>query len=129
MESKKAQGLPLNVIIIAIIALLTLTLIVLFATGSIGTLFERTSTFAEITESDIAAAQTKCSTDCIRAQGSRDLEAFKNSAYCGRTVPLDLNADGNITSEELLNCWMDPIFEDCTVEINEVTYNGKDNCL
>lgn len=92
--SKRGQGLPLNTIILAILALLVLVFVVLFATGAFGTLFGQTQDVAEATETSIVATQTKCSQWCLQAQSSGTNLDWENSKFCKETQLLDTNGDG-----------------------------------
>lgn len=94
---KQGQGLPLNTIILAILALLVLVFIVLFATGAFGTLFGQTQDVAEATETSTVAAQTKCSQWCLQAQGVDTKDNWINSRFCTEK-PLDKDGDGTADS-------------------------------
>ena len=94
---RRGQGLPLNTIILAILALLVLVFIVLFATGAFGTLFGQTKSVAGATETDIVAAQTKCSQWCLQAQGVDTTAEWEASRFCKEEL-LDKNGDGTADS-------------------------------
>jgi len=97
---KKAQGLPLNLIVLAIIALIVLVLVVGFATGSLSKLFGSTHALVSTTsEADIVAAQNTCSQLCLQAARIQTPAEFKKSSYCTRIFKFELNGDGNITDE------------------------------
>jgi len=127
--SKRGQGLPLNTIILLKLALLVLVFIVLFATGAFGTLFGQTKSVAGATETDIVAAQTKCSQWCLQSQNSKTEEEWTNSKFCKDTQLLDTNGDG---TAENYNCYEttgdNPIAATCSTTIGGEQFTQA-NCI
>ncbi|MEK6923491.1 MAG: hypothetical protein AABW84_02260 [Nanoarchaeota archaeon] len=119
---KRGQGLPLNTIILAILALLVLVFVVLFATGAFENLFGQTKTIAEATEADIVAAQTKCSQWCLQAQGSSTKLAWISSNFCTETPLLLADADDD-GKDEAYHCYEktgeNPIAATCSTTVEE----------
>lgn len=150
--NKKAQGLSFNTIVLAIIALLILVIVILWATGALGGLFGRTKTIAEVTEADIAAAQSKCSKLCIQSQGISSPDRWNTSSYCRTAVTsIDYDEDGQIGGYECLEgvqdctgapntfapcntfckreksfCWEEPIYQFCDIEVGGVSLSHED---
>src|SRR3989344_5147835 len=98
MFTKRGQSLPINTIVIAILALLVLVFVILFATGSFGSLF----------------AQTKCAQWCLTAQSSKTLGEWTSSKFCKDIQLIDTNGDGE--SENYL-CNSEVISAACSTQI------------
>jgi len=123
--SKKAQGLPFNMIVLIIIALFILLIIIAWATGIFGSVFQQTKVISEATEADVTAAQTRCTQYCISAQGARNFEAWNSSAYCTTAFTgKDWNGDG---TEDVLYCDDLPIGVTCSTDVEEGPVT-EDNC-
>lgn len=148
--SKRGQGLPVETIVIAAIAVIILLLVVGFATGALGGLFKRTTTIAQASEADITAAQTKCSQYCVSAQNSRTLGLWSATTYCQKKFNFDFDGDGqaggyNKTAtacvvlsggvydkicsdqKEVLHCSDSPISQLCSATSGTATYTEA-NC-
>jgi hypothetical protein len=97
---KKAQGLPLETIVIIIIALVLLVVAIGFFTGSFSKLAGSTKALISPTsEADIIAAQNTCTQLCLQAGRVTTVAEFNRTSYCKRIFKFDLNGDGNITDE------------------------------
>jgi len=95
---KKAQGLPLETIVIIIMALVLLVVAIGFFTGSFSSLAGSTKALISTTsEADITAAQNTCSQLCLQAARIQTPAEFKRSSYCTKIFKFELNSDGNIT--------------------------------
>ena len=113
------QGLPLNVIVLAVVAILTLTLIILFATGSLGKLFKSTKTLEEtVTPDQVATFRIGCEQSCFSARQFVNTQSeWTNSAYCNRMVGT-------------FDCLSPEVGVDCEFEVTEpggniITYNNS----
>ncbi|MEM2873916.1 MAG: hypothetical protein QW063_00450 [Candidatus Nanoarchaeia archaeon] len=139
MSKSRAQGLPLNVIVLAAIAALVLILIVAFTIGGLGGFFKQITTASGIEE--LSTVQTACSSACSRAQvTATTLIQFKNSDYCKKTFTIDLNKNGKIDAGETgLKCWtasttvgdvtfLDPIGIDCVGQTPAGEQYNKTTC-
>ena len=95
VANKKAQGLPLHLIVIAVIAALILVIVIAFTIGGAGAFFSKifSSGQAAIGD-DTDVVKTTCNGLCDTAKGSLTVSAFQSSAYCSRTFNIDLNKDG-----------------------------------
>ena len=122
----KSQGLPLNTIVLAALAVLVLLLVVGFTTGSLSKIFGGMG--QQISKTDIDVARTTCKNLCLQLQqeakaGILTKSAAENSEYAKKTFVIDLDGDGKISSSEKdIHCWESPINEKCTVSI--VTPSG-----
>jgi len=95
---KKAQGLPLETIVIIIMALVLLVVAIGFFTGSFSSLAGSTKALISPTsDADIIAAQNTCTQLCLQAGRVTTVAEFKRTSYCKRVFKFDLNGDGNIT--------------------------------
>jgi len=114
MFTKRGQSLPINTIVIAILALLVLVFVILFATGSFSSLFGQTQNIAESSDTSIVAAQTKCAQWCLTAQSSKTLGEWTSSKFCKDIQLIDTNGDGE--SENYL-CNSEVISAACSTQI------------
>ncbi len=85
---RKGQGLPINLIVIAIIGVIVLLLVVAFATGTLGKLFGGTKELSEsVTPEQVATFRIGCKQACFGAQQLADTPGeWKKSDYCNRTI-------------------------------------------
>lgn len=93
--SKKAQGLSLNVVILAILVLLVLIVLAAFFLGGTSKLTSEMKSIFGISTAgtDIQIALEACKQYC--GTGSAWADNLKsNSPYCKKTFNLDLNGDG-----------------------------------
>ena len=101
VTNKKAQGLPLNLIVIAVIAALVLVLIIAFTIGgfgfSLGKIFGAGQT---IVGEDIDIAKTACSGYCDSAKNALTTTGWTISQYCTKTFSIDTSGDGELTEDE-----------------------------
>jgi len=125
MINKKAQGLPLNLIIIAIIAALVLVLIIAFTIGGFGFSFGKIfQTGQVVVGEDIDIARTACSGYCDSAKNSFTTTGFKASQYCTKTFNIDKDGDGELNpdaGEVGIACWEDNILVTCSAVISGQT--------
>ena len=114
-------------IVVIIIAVIILTLIILFATGTLGKLFGTTTVLGEAaTPEDITSYKLECENACYQAkQLSDSTTEWLWSSYCTKTFSnIDVNKDEEITNEEKnLHCWQYPLSVTCYKSITEP--NGK----
>ena len=92
---KRAQGLPLNAIVLAVIAIIVLVLVVIFATGGLSKLFGGITTVGGQT-SDLGTAQVACQSACNSLKVGASEAMFKSSSYCTKRYTIDLNSNGKI---------------------------------
>jgi len=128
---KKAQGLPLNLIVLAVMAALILVLVIAFTIGGAGTFFSKIFKGGTTAVGDeTSVVQDACRADCTRAQQSVSTLAWKSTSYCRRTSNIDVNGNGNITDttdskEKGLKCWDSPISVTCSTTIGTSTVQGN----
>src|SRR3989344_4987580 len=96
--AKRAQGLPLNLIVLAIIAALVLVLIIAFTVGGAGSTFSRifkvsTSTTGEEIDSVRAACRNACNNAELSITGSSQ---WATADYCKKRFNLDVDSSGKI---------------------------------
>ncbi len=95
--NKKAQGLPLNLIVLAAIAALVLVLVIAFTVGGTGTFFGKiykggTTAVGD----DLTVVKSTCTSACDQAKLATTEAAYKGSTYCKRTFNVDLDSSGAI---------------------------------
>ena len=106
---KRGQGLPLNTIVLAALAVLVLLLIVGFTTGSLGRLFEGFR--SQTTTVDLKTAKTLCTEYCTElksegAAGTLTIEKAEKSEYATKRFAIDFNRNGRIDDNEInVPCW------------------------
>ena len=103
---KRAQGLPLTTIVIAVISFVVLFIVIIFFTGGFGKIFGQAKAAIGSVEADVSAAQTKCSQWCLQAQ-NLDSAAQKKSAWCTRVQGIDTDGDGKLNdkgTDETISC-------------------------
>jgi|GEM_PF-920149 len=123
---RRNQGLPLNTIVLAAIAVLVLVLIVGFTTGTLGELFKGMSTQTRAVTIDTARAECQKLCSELKLLSTREsitTDQIENSAYAKQKFAIDLNRNGRIDSNETLYCWQPPINEQCVVQI--ITYDQQ----
>jgi hypothetical protein len=118
--SKKAQGLSLNYIVIAIIAALVLIIIVAFTTTGLGTSLSKIfQTSEQSTENaDVDVAKATCKNLCSNARTVDMPEQWGAESYCSRTFVFEDNPT---------NCWEAPVNVDCSTSGSDV-YNAFWTC-
>jgi hypothetical protein len=124
---KKAQGLPLNLIVLAVIAALILVLIIAFTIGGAGSFFSKIFKSGTTAVGDeTSVVQDACRADCTRAQQSTSTPQWATSSYCRRTANIDLDGNGNLTATEKgLKCWDTPISVTCSTTIGTTPVEGN----
>ncbi len=96
MKSKKAEALPLNVIIIAIIVIVVLVVVLLIFIGGIGGLQSKFQSKAD----DSVLAARECESFCNNIRDETNSVVIKNSAYCTKSYKFDRNNDGKVDTTE-----------------------------
>lgn len=115
MQSKQAQGLSINTVVIVIIALLVLTIITLFATDSLSRLTNRVKQSESATsQTEIVAIQAQCSQACMQAKNIKLSTQWTKTDYCEKTFEIN---------GEQKHCWQPPINVLC--EVNTKTPKGE----
>ncbi len=104
MLNKKAQGMPMNVVIIAIIVLVVLVILIAFFAGGFGSIVGKVR--------DLFTGQTSgqakdvviqtCQNLCESAQNSPE-SVQKSSGYCQQTFIVDHDSDPN-TKAKRMSC-------------------------
>ncbi|MEM2954638.1 MAG: hypothetical protein QW625_01640 [Candidatus Nanoarchaeia archaeon] len=86
--NKKAQGLPMSVIAIALIVVITLVLVILFITGTLPNLFTKTRIVGEeLGAEENTSFRLACEQACFSAQQLADnLNEWKSSEYCTKKL-------------------------------------------
>ncbi|MBI2040827.1 MAG: hypothetical protein HYT16_01870 [DPANN group archaeon] len=110
---RKAQGLPLTTIAIAILVFLTLVVVVLFATGSFGRLFGTGAKLTSAAGGEVGADQATCNSLCSTALQLPSTANFKASGYCAKVMKYDTSVpkDGVLDN---VNCWQGPVAITCS---------------
>lgn len=128
-------------IVVAIIAIIVLAVIVLWATGSFKGLFGKLAAVQYgVTPDEVTAARLGCDNACFEArQLVKSRTAWLASTFCKREYNVDKDGDGkaggyNETGNETrggiygqdgsrveigLHCWSDPILSECEITIKE----------
>ena len=95
--AKKAQGLPLNFIVLAAIAALVLILVIAFTVGGgapfLSKIFKSGTTAIG---DEIETVKTACTNLCAQAQTISSTGAWKGTSFCSRTFNVDLDKDGKL---------------------------------
>ena len=92
---KKAQGLPLNLIVLAAIAALVLVLVIAFTVGGSGTFFGKIYKGGTTAVGDeLTVVKSTCTSLCDQAKLATTDAAYKGSSYCKRTFNVDLDSSG-----------------------------------
>jgi hypothetical protein len=115
----RAQGLPLNLIILGIIAALVLSIVVAFTVGGTGSTFNKIGKTGAQIGGELESLQASCRTACDSSRlGLTATSQWGSSAYCVKKLNLDLNGNGLIDSGETgLGCWQSPISTSCTGQV------------
>jgi len=111
MKNKKGAELSVNVIIIAILAILVLVIVAAFFTGGIASLM---GIISGTKPDSISTATQICQSDCEIASAMTTQQEKTNSKYCSQTWKLDKDKDGEIDTKpdgSIINyqCWEPPI--------------------
>ncbi|MBI2040828.1 MAG: hypothetical protein HYT16_01875 [DPANN group archaeon] len=116
MTNKKAQGLPLTTIAIAILVILTLVVVALFVTGGFSRVFGAGAKVTSGGAGSVDADRAACQSFCTQALQSPTAAIFKNSGYCKKVLKADLNKDNKIdgtvtggVTENNFRCWDAPV--------------------
>ena len=113
----KGQGLPLNLIVLAIIAAIILVIVIAFTVGGAGTTFSRISKAGVgATGDEIETVRNNCRQACATAESTvTNGLMWKQSRYCQMRSSLDLDASGKIeqANEKNIRCWATEIAVDC----------------
>jgi hypothetical protein len=115
--SKRGQGLSIEFIVTAAIAVLVLMLIVGFATGAFKGLFQKAGLLEVATGDEITAYMIECRNACFEAkQTVRSESAWTGSKYCRTSKKnIDTNYDSvlNASDDSEVHCWEKPLFVSC----------------
>jgi len=104
----------MNTIVYVSIALLVLILIVAFTTGGLGNLFGQVG---EAGPGELDSAKARCTSSCSTAKtavSTSGHSSWTTSQYCTEEFSVDVDGDGDITDDEIINCWEFPISSDCS---------------
>ncbi len=123
--NKRAQGLPINLIILAIIAALVLVVVVVFTVGGTSNVFGKISKSSAVVGGDLEAMRATCKSFCDRIQTVSSIADWDKSQYCGKKFSIDLDNNGKIENpnaagknELNLDCWDPAINVGCSVEVS-----------
>ena len=113
--AKRAQGLPLNLIVLAIIAALVLVLIIAFTVGGAGSVFSKLGkSGTAATGDELSTVREGCRIACANSRPIAVLSEWKTSPYCAKLSNVDLNGDGSLAdAEKNLKCLNANIGIDC----------------
>ncbi len=138
MAGKKAQGLPLNFIVLAAIAALVLILIIAFTVGGGAPFLSRIFKSGTTAVGDeIETVKTTCSNLCTQAQTISTTGAWDGTSFCSRKFNVDMDKDGKLggysatgtaggdynaatprQKEKNIKCYESPISASCSVDIS-----------
>ncbi len=108
--------MPLNLIVLAIIAAIILILVIAFTVGGAGTTFSRIGKAGTgATGDEIDTIRNNCRAACGNAQNTvTDGGEWKQSRYCQMRSSIDLDASGSLNqaNEKNIRCW------DAAININ-----------
>lgn len=116
MDAKKGQ-ISMNMIVYVSVALLVLVLIVAFATGGIGQLFQGLTTTGK---GDLEVLKDKCTITCENAKSSVSLSgtsSWATSTYCTEIYGFDNDGSGTLDENEFYSCWENPISIGCSTTV------------
>ncbi len=124
--AKRGQGLPLNLIVLAIIAALVLVLIIAFTVGGAGSSFSRIFKVGATAAGDeIESIRAACRQACSTAESTvTNGQEWITSGYCKKRSSIDLDGDGKVEDlsssldETSLRCWYDPISIGCSLSVS-----------
>ena len=103
MESnKKGMEISLNFVIIAVLALVALIVIALFFTGGMSRIIGKEKTVVELTEQDIALAESACKLSCTLCQKGQFDNPAVSQAMKDRFA-MTSTGDGALNCEEMPN--------------------------
>jgi flagellar basal body-associated protein FliL len=116
IRSKKGAELSMNVIIIAILAILVLVIVAAVFTGSFSKLM---NTLFNVGPDSLSTATQVCQSKCDEAQIFSTTEQKQNSQYCRQTWKVDSDADGKVDTDASgdavsYHCWESPISVACS---------------
>lgn len=99
LNKKRAQGIPMETVIIAIIVLVVLVVIIAFFVSGTGTVIDKIKgIFGASKGEDLAIVKSSCETFCDQAV-SADLQP-QQSKYCTYQFKLDKNNDNKADTTE-----------------------------
>lgn len=131
--TKKAQGLPLTTIAIAILVFLTLVVIALFITGGFSKVFGVGAKVTSGGAGSVDADRAACQSLCTQALQSPTALTFKSSSYCKKVLKADFNGDGdlgdkdaatNTILENNFRCWDAPVEYSVGIDCLGTLLNG-----
>lgn len=116
MKSKKGAELSMNIIIIAILAILVLVIVAGVFTGTFGKLMD---ILRGSSQDSLSTATSMCTNDCDVASSYETPQEKTNSKYCRETWKLDADADGKTDTDATgetrkYHCWDSPISVVCS---------------
>ncbi len=123
---KTRADMSLNLIIAAIVAVFLLVLIIAIVSGVLG---DAWATITGISSDDVDSAQSICTTKCNDLKtrvGVSGTAVWKTSSYCTQVYRIDLNSDGDISENERLHCWDNPINVECSYLSTDAEGNNID---
>ncbi|MFH0868663.1 MAG: hypothetical protein V1839_00375 [archaeon] len=111
MINRKAQGLPLNLIVLAAMAALILVLVVAFTIGGGSNFFSKIfKTGTTSIGDEISVVQAACNNLCEQAKTAATSPAWTSSAYCTKKYNIDRDGDGKLGGTK---CPTDPLGLNC----------------
>ena len=114
MATNGQVGLPLTVIVGAVIAALVLVTIISFTVGGTGTTFGKISKTAASTGDEVSAFRATCTSLCNAAKPMETRDAWTSSDYITSRFNIDKDASGDLTGDEIgIRCWEAPLNINC----------------
>lgn len=97
LKTKKAQGIPMETVIIAIIVLVVLVVIIAFFVGGTSTVIQKVKQLfgGATTGTDMQTATQFCQQYCDQLVQSGKDQGDKNDAYCYKWFNIDTTGSGN----------------------------------
>ena len=96
LRNKKAQGLPMDIVIISIIVIIVLVVVIAFFVGGTGSVMQKIKQIftGGTAGTELPIAREYCNNYCNNAEQITDDALKKKSAYCKYSFSLDLDGDG-----------------------------------
>jgi hypothetical protein len=105
VKNKKGQGLSLNFLIVAILAVIALVIVALYFTGGLEKMFSKQKDISALSTQELALAESVCKTACsVKSQTAYDAPKFSDAVKkAGFSKCSDLKNLGTF-EEDCMSC-------------------------
>ena len=106
-----------SIILAAIIAIAILAILLLFLRSGLGGSLRTVGDVEEgvLTGTTTSAVKLACTRFCLEAKADPPNRiGWQISQFCTRKFAVDLDGDGKISADELIQCWQAPINATCS---------------